>query len=87
MRACWLKWVGRDWSISADYIWLKSPDANNAIYRAILNNRKDARGSYRKEVMDYLHLMAPNKRQADPRFIRFKNGVLDIDTGQLVDNP
>lgn len=44
----------------------------NAIYRAILNNRKDARGSYRKEVMDYLHLMAPNKRQADPRFIRFK---------------
>lgn len=59
----------------------------NAIYRAILNNRKDARGSYRKEVMDYLHLMAPNKRQADPRFIRFKNGVLDIDTGQLVDNP
>lgn len=59
----------------------------NAIYRAILNNRKDARGSYRKEVMDYLHLMAPNKRQADPKFIRFKNGVLDIDTGQLVDNP
>lgn len=59
----------------------------NAIYRAILNNRKDARGSYRKEVMDYLHLMAPNKRQANPRFIRFKNGVLDIDTGQLVDNP
>lgn len=59
----------------------------NAIYRAILNNRNDARGSYRKEVMDYLHLMAPNKRQADPRFIRFKNGVLDIDTGQLVDNP
>lgn len=59
----------------------------NAIYRAILNNRKDARGSYRKEVMDYLHLMAPNKRQADPRFIRFKNGVLNIDTGQLVDNP
>lgn len=59
----------------------------NAIYRAILNNRKDAKGSYRKEVMDYLHLMAPNKHQADPRFIRFKNGVLDIDTGQLVDNP
>ena len=59
----------------------------NAIYRAILNNRKDARGSYRKEVMDYLHLMAPNKRQADPKFIRFRNGVLDIDTGQLVDNP
>ena len=58
-----------------------------AIYRAILANRIDAKGSYRKEVLDYLHLMAPSKHQADPRFIRFKNGVLDIDTGQLVDNP
>ena len=31
MRACWLKWVGRDWSISADYIWLNYSDANNAV--------------------------------------------------------
>ena len=30
MRACWLKWVGRDWSISADYIWLNYSDANNS---------------------------------------------------------
>ncbi len=58
-----------------------------AIYRAILANRRDANNSYRKEVMNYLDLMAPNKRQADPKFIRFKNGVLNIDTGQLVDNP
>ena len=29
MRACWLKCVGRDWSISADYIWLNYSDANN----------------------------------------------------------
>ena len=28
MRACWLKWVGRDWSISADYNWLNYSDAN-----------------------------------------------------------
>ena len=28
MRACWLKWVGRDWSISAGYIWLNYSDAN-----------------------------------------------------------
>ena len=28
MRACWPKWVGRDWSISADYIWLNYSDAN-----------------------------------------------------------
>ena len=30
MRACWLKWVGWDWSISADYIWLIFSDANTA---------------------------------------------------------
>ena len=32
MRACWLKWVGRDWSISADYIWLNYSGANNNWY-------------------------------------------------------
>ena len=31
MRACWLKWVGRDWSISADYIWLNYSGANNVL--------------------------------------------------------
>ena len=31
MRACWLKWVGRDWSISADYIWLNYSDANSGL--------------------------------------------------------
>lgn len=35
MRACWLKWVGRDWSISADYIWLNYSDANNAMHRTL----------------------------------------------------
>ena len=58
-----------------------------AIFRSILDNRKDANSSYRKEVMTYLDLTAPHKHQADSKFIRFKNGVLDIDTGQLVDNP
>ena len=33
MRACWLKWVGRDWSISADYIWLNYSGANTVEYR------------------------------------------------------
>ena len=36
MRACWLKWVGRDWSISADYIWLNYSDANNGVFPAVL---------------------------------------------------
>ena len=31
MRACWLKWVGRDWSISADYIWLNYSGANSGV--------------------------------------------------------
>lgn len=57
-----------------------------AIFRSILDNRKDANSSYRKEVMTYLDLTAPHKHQADSKFIRFKNGVLDIETGQLVDN-
>ena len=33
MRACWLKWVGRDWSISADYIWLNYSGANSNAMR------------------------------------------------------
>ena len=39
MRACWLKWVGRDWSISADYIWLNYSDANNAARPKYLRNK------------------------------------------------
>lgn len=36
MRACWLKWVGRDWSISADYIWLNYSDASIAFILQML---------------------------------------------------
>lgn len=35
MRACWLKWVGRDWSISADYIWLNYSDANTGVFKRV----------------------------------------------------
>lgn len=44
MRACWLKWVGRDWSISADYIWLNYSGANNAT-RAIRNSLMELLGT------------------------------------------
>ena len=37
MRACWLKWVGRDWSISADYIWLNYSGANTGNPSLALN--------------------------------------------------
>ena len=42
MRACWLKWVGRDWSISADYIWLNYSDANSTI-QLVLQPAPEAR--------------------------------------------
>lgn len=38
MRACWLKWVGRDWSISADYIWLNYSGANRVYGRKVQAN-------------------------------------------------
>lgn len=47
MRACWLKWVGRDWSISADYIWLNYSGANNG------NIDKDFKGA---AILDLLLL-------------------------------
>ena len=42
MRACWLKWVGRDWSISADYIWLNYSDANTG--SLLIHDFERARG-------------------------------------------
>ena len=38
MRACWLNWVGRDWSISADYIWLNYSDANIQRFDPVFNH-------------------------------------------------
>ena len=45
MRACWLKWVGRDWSISADYIWLNYSGANkgSAEYKKIVDADRTAK--------------------------------------------
>lgn len=54
------------------------------VYRAVLDLRRDATAHQRKEVMEYLQLVAPKKGQADPRFIRFRNGVLDIETLELL---
>lgn len=56
MRACWLKWVGRDWSISADYIWLNYSDANKREQNARCKyldtvNGFDAEGVYIRDLM------------------------------------
>lgn len=58
----------------------------DAIFREVIGIYPDARSGFRKEVMSYLDLMAPKKPQADPRYIRFKNGVLDIETLELTPN-
>lgn len=55
----------------------------DAIYKGVLDIRRDATERQRKEVMGYLGLRASHKRQADQKYIRFKNGVLDIETLEL----
>lgn len=37
----------------------------------------------RREVLEYMELIADEKAQADARYIAFRNGVLDIVTGQM----
>lgn len=40
MRECWLKWVSRDWPISADYIRLNYSDANRSALKKQLYKYK-----------------------------------------------
>lgn len=54
------------------------------IYKAILGIRDDARAGFRREVAGYLDLMAPKCSQADCKYIRFKNGILNIETMELL---
>ena len=56
------------------------------IFRTIIGIQKDASTYTRNEVMRYLTLIAPQKKQADEKYIRFKNGILNIDTLELVAN-
>lgn len=39
----------------------------------------------RREVLDYLELIAEPVTSADPRYIAFKNGILDVPTGKMMD--
>lgn len=68
MRACWLKWVGWDWSISADYIWLIFSDANTVTRRKAAarmlkgihaQESREACGRKAGEVADELESMRP----------------------------
>lgn len=50
------------------------------LMKEILRKRPDATKSQRNETISYLKLMAPSAKQADARYIRFKNGILDVKT-------
>ena len=54
--------------------------------RAMISVRKQIKRSQRTEVLEYLMLQAPRVSMAEPRFIQFTNGVLDIDTMELFDS-
>lgn len=56
----------------------------DAIERAVLREWPNARERDRKEVSKYLALTMPHEKQAPPRYIGFRNGVLDTETMELL---
>ena len=54
MRACWLKWVGRDWSISADYIWLNYSGANTCEFPEDLRDARIGNEGCREMLLSSL---------------------------------
>lgn len=54
------------------------------VERAVLKEWPNAKDRDRKEVIKYLHLTMPHHKQSEPRYIGFKNGVLDIETMELL---
>ena len=56
----------------------------DAVERAILEVRGDATDKARNEVIKYLRLVMPHEKASPPNFIGFSNGVLDLDTMELM---
>lgn len=54
-----------------------------AIETAMIQQIPNLKKTQRREVLDYMELIADEKTQADARYIGFRNGVLDIVTGQM----
>lgn len=54
-----------------------------AIETAMINQIPNLKKAQRREVLEYMELIADEKAQADARYIAFRNGVLDIVTGQM----
>ena len=49
----------------------------------MINQIPNLKKTQRREVLEYMELIADEKAQADARYIAFRNGVLDIVTGQM----
>lgn len=54
------------------------------VEKAILKVRGDATDKARNEVIKYLRLVMPHEQASPPNYIGFANGVLDIDTMELM---
>lgn len=54
-----------------------------AIETAMISQIPNLKKTQRREVLEYMELIADEKAQADARYIAFRNGVLDIVTGQM----
>lgn len=52
----------------------------DAVQRAVIRRFPTVRQTARREVCEYLRLMAPRVEQADARYVAFSNGVLDVET-------
>lgn len=56
----------------------------DSVERAVLNVRRNATDKARNEVIKYLRLVMPSEKASPPNFIGFANGVLDLDTMELL---
>lgn len=54
-----------------------------AIEQAMIDQIPNLKKTQRREVLEYMELIAEEKKQADARYIAFRNGVLDVVTGQM----
>ena len=54
-----------------------------AIEQSMIHQIPDLKKAQRREVLEYMELIADEKTQADARYIAFRNGILDVVTGQM----
>lgn len=54
------------------------------IERAMIKEIPFLRKAQRREVLEYLELIADEKKMSDARYIAFQNGILDLSKGQLI---